>query len=207
MLNKDTQLYGSFSNNPTNNGCRFFNHAFRKFKLDAIYKSFFSDDLSTTLVSVRHLDFKGFGLSRPFKCEMLDYLDFMDDSVKSIGSCNTVKLENKKFFGYNTDWVGAYNFIKKRKLSKLNIIGLGGFGKSVFFAAKKLGIDCEVFHRNDIKNIRDCRDEYFMNCTPIEIKDKKNKIYDARPITRDGKEIAKYQAIEQFKIYTGIEYE
>ena len=31
MINKDTQLYGSFSDNPGNNGCNFFNKGFKKF--------------------------------------------------------------------------------------------------------------------------------------------------------------------------------
>ena len=30
MINKDTQLYGSFSDNPGNNGCNFFNKGFKK---------------------------------------------------------------------------------------------------------------------------------------------------------------------------------
>ena len=36
---------------------------------------------------------------------------------------------------------------------------------------------------------------------------KNNKIIDFRPFTQDGSELFRYQAIKQFKLYTGIEYE
>jgi hypothetical protein len=57
MINKDTQLYGSFSDKPGNNGCMFFNKGFKKHKIDAIYKSFYSIDIKKTIGSVKHLNF------------------------------------------------------------------------------------------------------------------------------------------------------
>jgi hypothetical protein len=61
--------------------------------------------------------------------------------------------------------------------------------------------------RNDIPNIDDVNNQYFINATPIEIKSIKNKIIDLRPHTEDGKIVSKLQAIQQFKLYTGIDYE
>jgi shikimate 5-dehydrogenase len=61
--------------------------------------------------------------------------------------------------------------------------------------------------RNDIPNIDDVDNQYFINATPIEINSIKNKIIDLRPHTEDGKIVSKLQAIHQFKIYTGIDYE
>ena len=51
MINKDTKLYGSFSDKPGNNGCMFFNKGFKKHKIDAIYKSFYSTDIKKTIGS------------------------------------------------------------------------------------------------------------------------------------------------------------
>ena len=48
MINKDTKLYGSFSDKPGNNGCMFFNKGFKKHKIDAIYKSFYSTNIKKT---------------------------------------------------------------------------------------------------------------------------------------------------------------
>ena len=46
MINKDTEIYCSFSSNPGNNGCVFFNKVFKKKNIDAIYKSFYSNDIN-----------------------------------------------------------------------------------------------------------------------------------------------------------------
>lgn len=207
MINKDTKIYGSFSNNPGNNGCQFFNKGFKKHNIDAIYKSFFSDDIEKTITSTKHLNFSGFALSTPLKKKIYDYLDEYDDSVIKIGAANTVLIRNGKLFGFNTDWVGVYNFFKDKNFNHINIIGAGGFASSIMYAFSKLNISFSICGRNDIENVDSVQNEYFINATPVEIKSNKNHILDARPFTDFGKEIFKLQAKEQFKIYTGLDYE
>ena len=56
MINKETKLYGSFSNNPGHNGCQFFNTAFEKYGINSIYKSFYSENIEETIQSVKHLN-------------------------------------------------------------------------------------------------------------------------------------------------------
>jgi shikimate dehydrogenase len=206
MVNKDTKLYGSFSDNPGNNGCTFFNNAFEKYGIDAIYKSFYSDDIEKTISSVTHLGFSGFALSKPHKINVLKYLDEFDTPLLDINACNTVLIQDGKLKGYNTDWVGVYNFFKDKNLKHINIIGFGGFGKAIMYAFDELGITFDIYHRNEIKDIDDIENQFFINATPIEITSEKNKIIDGRPFSETGKEIARLQAIEQFKLYTGINY-
>lgn len=207
MINKDTKLYGSFSDNPGNNGCVFFNDAFKKHYINAIYKSFYSNDIEKTIMSVKHLKFSGLGLSMPLKISVYDYLDDYDESVINIGSCNTIIVEDEKLCGYNTDWIGVYKFFENQNLKHVNIIGTGGFAKSIMYAFSKLNINFSVVSRGDILNIDDVENQYFINATPIEIISNKNTIIDGRPFTDTGKEIFLNQAKEQFKLYTGINYE
>lgn len=207
MINKDTKLYGSFSDNPGNNGCTFFNNAFQKYNINAIYKSFYSTDIQKTIESVKHLQFSGFALSMPLKTDIYNHLDEYDDSVIKIGACNTVVINNSKLYGYNTDWIGVYNFFKDKSINHINVIGTGGFAKAIVYAFAKLNINFSIVNRNDIKNIDEVSGQYFINATPVEINSNTNTIIDARPFTNDGKEIARLQAIEQFKLYTGINYE
>ena len=94
MINKDTKIYGSFSNNPGNNGCSFFNKKFKENNINAIYKSFYSDDIKKSVDAVKTLDIKGFAVSMPFKVEIIKYLDKKDKTVDIIGACNTV-INNK----------------------------------------------------------------------------------------------------------------
>ena len=50
LINKDTEIYCSFSSNPGNNGCNFFNDKFVSNNINAIYKSFYSEDIDNNLL-------------------------------------------------------------------------------------------------------------------------------------------------------------
>ena len=111
-IDKDTAIYCSFSTNPGNNGCEFFNKQFQIYKLNAIYKSFRSESIKESIEAVKALDIKGFALGMPFKIHVLDYLNEVDNTVKKIGSVNTV-INNKGILkGYNTDWIGVKKFFE-----------------------------------------------------------------------------------------------
>ena len=204
MINKDTKIYGSFSANPGNNGCIFFNAAFEKYEINAIYKSFYSEDLNKTIEAVKHLNFGGFALSMPFKVEVLKYLNEAESAVYEIGACNTVVNQNGKLIGYNTDWIGVKNYFLDR-IDSLTILGNGGFSKAVQYLCKVKNIPYQVITRKDWGKVYDL-EGYVFNATPIDIATK-GVLIDGRPFANAGKTIAKLQATEQFKIYTEINYE
>jgi shikimate dehydrogenase len=204
MIDKDTKIYGSFSTSPGNNGCLFFNNAFQKYQINAIYKSFYSDNIENSINSAKHLGFGGFAVSSPFKIKIIDFLDEYDENVINIGSCNTVVIKEGKLHGYNTDWMGVNKFLSS-KIDFLTILGDGGFSKSIQHVCKLRGIEYDVINRNRWDEIYNIEGHLF-NATPIDISTK-GILIDGRTTHNNGLEIAKYQAIEQFKIYTGIEYE
>jgi shikimate 5-dehydrogenase len=208
MINKDTKIYGSFSTNPGNNGCKFFNSAFHKYGIDAIYKSFYSDKIDRLVDSVKYLNFSGFALSMPHKIEVYSYLNEWDEAVVKIGACNTVVIKNGKLHGYNTDWMGVSDYFDRIGfIDNITIIGNGGFSKAIQYACQLKGITYTVWGREDIPMMQSMRNRIFFNATPAEIITKTNLLIDGRPFTDDGKEIAGYQARHQFKLYTGIDYE
>ena len=198
-INKDTKIYGSFSSNPGNNGCIFFNSRFQENNINAIYKSFYSDNIEETIQAAKHLKFSGFALSMPLKTKVLEFLDEYDSSVLEIGACNTVLIKNNKLYGYNTDWIGVYNYLLLYKPNKLFILGNGGFAKSVEYACTQLGISYEVITRKDWDKISNLEGIIF-NATPVDV-EVKGILIDGRPFTETGKEIARLQAEEQYKIY------
>ena len=198
-INKDTKIYGSFSSNPGNNGCIFFNSRFQENNINAIYKSFYSDNIEETIQAAKHLKFSGFALSMPLKTKVLEFLDEYDSSVLEIGACNTVLIKNNKLYGYNTDWIGVYNYLLLYKPNKLFILGNGGFAKSVEYACTQLGISYEVITRKDWDKISNLEGIIF-NATPVDV-EVKGILIDGRPFTETGKEIAQLQAKEQYKIY------
>jgi shikimate dehydrogenase len=201
IVNKHTKLYGSFSLNPGNNGSMFFNHKFEQDNINAIYKSFYSDNIKDSVFAARILNFSGFAISMPFKTEVLEYVDEIDPVAQIIGAANTVVNNNEHFKAYNTDWIGVSNFFKDKGLKHINIIGTGGFAKAIMYAFTQLGINFSIVNRKNIPNIDKVTGEYFINATPAEIKSKINTIFDARGFTEIGKEIFKLQAEEQYKLY------
>ena len=208
MINKDTKLYGSFSSNPGNNGCIFFNNAFEKYNINAIYKSFYSTDANELVRSVKHLNFSGFAISMPLKVEIIKYLDEIDEAALEIGAVNTVINNNGYLIGYNTDWIGFSNFFLKYysflPINNISILGNGGFSKAIQYACKKLNLKYEVITRNEWQKISEITN-LIVNATPVEVIH--NNLIDGRPFTEDGKKIAIFQAIEQFYLYTGLNYE
>ena len=204
MINKETKIYCSFSSNPGNNGCVFFNSEFKELNMNAIYKSFYSDDIKKSIEAVKSLGIKGFALSMPFKIEALDYVDEVEDSARKIGSINTVVNKDGYLKGYNTDWVGVKKYFEVRRFDSIFIIGNGGFSKAVQYTCDVMDIGFEVITRENWNIIEELEDKIIFNATPVDVKTD-NFLIDGRPYTDTGREIALYQAKEQFKIYTGVE--
>jgi len=206
-INKDTKIYGSFSSNPGNNGCITFNTAFEQYNIDAIYKSFYSTNAEELIKSVKHLNFSGFALSMPLKIEIMKYLDEIDEAALEIGAVNTVVNNDGKFIGYNTDWMGVYNYLNTYytywKDNYLTILGNGGFSKAIQYMCKKFNVGFDVITRNRWNEISELSDLIF-NATPVDIEINDGILIDGRPFTESGKIIANLQAKEQFYLYTGI---
>ena len=205
-INKDTRIYGSFSNNPGNNGCIFFNEMFEKHNINAIYKSFYSINTKDLITSVKHLNFSGFALSMPLKINIIKYLDKIDESASEIGAVNTVVNNNSILTGYNTDWLGVKNYLSDllNESTILTILGNGGFSKAIQYYCRTSNIPYKVITRLEWEQVTELSG-YVFNATPININISKHAhLIDGRPFTEEGQKIAKLQAIEQFYLYTNI---
>ena len=201
LIDKDTKIFCSFSINPGNNGCVFFNEKFKQNNINAIYKSFFSDNIKKSIEAVKTLGISGFAVSMPFKIEILNYVDQVDEIAKTIGSCNTVINKGGKLIAYNTDWIGIKNYLLQTKIpSSVLLAGNGGFSRAAQFTFDKMKIPFDIITRKNWSDLQNS-DRTIFNATPIKI-DNKNNLIDARPTEYEGKIIARLQAEEQFKLYT-----
>ena len=201
LIDKDTKIFCSFSINPGNNGCVFFNEKFKQNNVNALYKSFFSDNIKKSVEAVKTLGISGFAVSMPFKIEILNYVDQVDDIAQTIGSCNTVINKEGKLIAYNTDWIGIKNYLLQTKIpSSVLLAGNGGFSRAAQFTFNKMKIPFDIITRKNWSDLQNS-DRTIFNATPIKI-DNKNNLIDARPTEYQGKIIARLQAEEQFKLYT-----
>lgn len=201
LIDKDTKIFCSFSINPGNNGCVFFNEKFKQNNVNALYKSFFSDNIKKSVEAVKTLGISGFAVSMPFKIEILNYVDQVDEIAQTIGSCNTVINKGGKLIAYNTDWIGIENYLLQTKIpSSVLLAGNGGFSRAAQFTFDKMKIPFDIITRKNWSDLQNS-DRTIFNATPIKI-DNKNNLIDARPTEYEGKIIARLQAEEQFKLYT-----
>jgi shikimate dehydrogenase len=81
-------------------------------------------------------NFLGGAITAPYKIIAMKYMDQIDPKSLAIGSINIIRRSENKLIGYNTDFVGCYNSLKKiSKKKKILIIGCGGAAKAVIVAA------------------------------------------------------------------------
>jgi shikimate 5-dehydrogenase len=201
LINKDTKIFCSFSSNPGNNGCEFFNTKFQENNINAVYKSFYSNDIAKSINAVKTLDIAGFAVSMPFKTTVLDYVDEIDDASQNIGAANTITNTNGYLKAYNTDWIGVSKYILE-SIDFLTILGDGGFSKAIQYMCVKKNIPYQIITRKDWDKVYNL-EGYVFNATPIDV-NTKGHLIDGRPFTEQGKIIAKLQAEEQYKIYINL---
>jgi shikimate dehydrogenase len=81
-------------------------------------------------------NFLGGAITAPYKVVAMKYMDKIDQKSLEIGSINIMIRNKKKLVGYNTDFSGCYESLKKIKKKKnVLILGCGGAAKAVILAA------------------------------------------------------------------------
>ena len=212
-INKDTEIYCSFAETAGNTGCQMMNTAFYYYGLNKIYKSFSVDSIEDAVSSVRTLGIKGFAITMPYKIEVLDYVDELDESTSDMGASNTVINDGGKLIAYNTDAHAAKTFLREYNNQKeLIILGDGGYSKAVTWAAKKSGFDIKKVTRENWSDLQSIKSSIIYNCTPVDISnpmlkiDRSNNMINCLVETETGKQLAKLQASNQFYLYTDMKF-
>src|SRR5574344_210850 len=113
------------------------------------------EDLISRLKFLRANDYMGYNVTIPLKIPTSLFMDKVDKYADIAGCVNTVKiLDDKTFYGYNTDVYGFKNAIPveiQDKLSgeRVSIIGTGGASRAAAVGLIELGIkELAFFSRN-----------------------------------------------------------
>jgi shikimate dehydrogenase len=91
----------------------------------------------------------GLNVTIPYKEEVIPFLDELDAEAAAVGAVNTIKNQNGKLIGFNTDIYGFEQSIlpiinkKYKKIDGLKalVLGTGGASKAVVYILKKHGIE------------------------------------------------------------------
>lgn len=116
------------------------NAALKSLGLDAEmeYKAFHvkPKNLANFVKEIREKNYIGINVTVPHKVEIMQYLDEITKLAKLIGAVNTVKNEDGKLIGYNTDGPGFIEAVNNKlgfdpAGKKVVLLGAGGAARAV----------------------------------------------------------------------------
>lgn len=99
-----------------------------------------SEELGTAVDGLRELD--GFNITIPYKVRILPFLDRVDPAAQRYGAVNTVRVENSRLIGYNTDAVGFRRALDAAGIpltGRVLLCGTGGTARMMGCEAAKEG--------------------------------------------------------------------
>lgn len=162
-LNAETEIYGIVGGNTGYSMSPYIHNAAFKFhNLNSVFvplqiKNL--DEFMRRMVKPETreiaLNFRGFAVTIPHKQNIIRHLDSLDETARKIGAVNTVKIEDGKLSGSNTDAQGfiepLQNAFGDLRNARVAVFGAGGASRAVCYALKKAGAEVSVFARNPEK--------------------------------------------------------
>lgn len=139
----------------------YFNEKFQEQAIDARYDNYLLPTIKDVMKVLNDTpNLCGLNVTIPYKEQVMEYLDEIDDEAKEIGAVNVIKItekNGKRFLkGYNSDWFGFTEAIKpflKTHHTHALILGTGGASKGILYALKKLKINTQFVSRDPSKGL------------------------------------------------------
>jgi shikimate dehydrogenase len=128
---------------------KFFTEKFEQEDIAAKYLNFEIDDIAKLpeIIEVNP-QLIGINVTIPYKQDIIQYLNIIDDAAKAIGAVNTVKIIRERdgysLHGFNTDIIGFSESIKpliKPHHKKALVLGTGGASKAIIKALESMNIE------------------------------------------------------------------
>ena len=159
------------------------NYFTKKFELENISCSYLNFDIESLKILepiFSENKIAGLNVTTPYKEEIINYLDEIEQTALYIGAVNTIKIIKNKKIGYNTDYLGfeksLVNIINKEKIQTALILGSGGATKAIKYSLENLGIShntvsrtkgkCKYTYKDLSKEIIN-NHRLIINCSPV----------------------------------------
>ena len=139
------------------------------------YKNFEINNLNSLRELISKNNISGLNVTTPFKEQILNYVDDLDDSAEKIGSINTIKVNKNKITGFNTDADGFEKSFKPliENRNSAIILGNGGASKAIQYVLTKNKINFKVISRSgeikyeNLSNLDIINNLILINTTPL----------------------------------------
>ncbi len=162
-LDRETKVYGVIGD-PVSESLSPYMHnpAFAAAAINAVFVPLMVKDLDEFMQRMVkpttrevELNLAGFSVTMPHKQTIIKHLDAMDTTAEKIGAVNTVKIEDGKLTGHNTDAHGFITTLKERsgdlRDARVAVFGAGGAARACVYALKLENADVTVFARDQQK--------------------------------------------------------
>jgi 3-dehydroquinate dehydratase/shikimate dehydrogenase len=126
------------------------NRAFAERGIDAVYVPLQAESMGGFIEALPALSLSGFGVTRPYKGEILPHLDSVAPAAAAAESVNTVVVQEGRLVGLSTDGDGVLVPLRRRvdpAGRAVAILGGGGAARAAAFALARAGARVTVFAR------------------------------------------------------------
>ena len=126
--------------------------------INSIYLTFDIEQnaLKNIVYSFKVMNIQGFNITIPHKISIINYLDEISEEARLIDAVNTVKNENGKLIGYNTDGLGFIKSLKDKNIDIRNknvlILGAGGAANAISTTLAMVGVRKLYINNRNINN-------------------------------------------------------
>jgi shikimate dehydrogenase len=146
------------------------NAALRQMGLSDCYVPLCVRNLPLAVQGLRGMDIRGISVTIPFKTEIMEYLDDLDDEALRIGAVNTLVSDDGRLIGRNTDWRGLMRSLTEQvevEGKTVVILGAGGTARAALYAVVRAGGHPVIANRTEAKG-RELAQNW--GCSPVSLK-------------------------------------
>lgn len=133
------------------------NAALASLGLDWVYVPFdvAPENVEAALAGIKALAMVGVNVTVPLKEAVLPFLDEVSDTVRQIGSANTIIHRDGRLYGDSTDGAGFLRALEEAGQNADNrsalILGAGGSARAVAFALASRRTHCKIANRTAVR--------------------------------------------------------
>ena len=171
-IDQRTRLYGVVGHPISHSlGPTMHNAALAASGLNAVYLAFDVQDVAGLVRGMRAFGIRGLSVTIPHKSGVIPLLDQVDALAQKIGAVNTIRNEEDRLIGYNTDAMGALEALEaKTEISGKTclIVGAGGAARAIAFMLKEKGVPLHIANRSKERGEALARD---LGCAFVPLSD------------------------------------
>ncbi|MCI8293642.1 MAG: shikimate dehydrogenase [Hespellia sp.] len=156
----------------------------------------------------------GLNVTIPYKETVYHLMDVVDSHAEKIGAINTIYQKNGKFYGYNTDYIGAQSMFAKAGVSlkdqSIVILGSGGAAKALIYGFHIAGASQITVAARNQKELLNLKNRFpFITASSLQEIPSGDILVNTTPLgmfPNIGRSVVDAPVIQKFRVASDIVY-